>query len=359
LWLQCLFPIMAGCLDCDDCCGSPFGNKRRRVRAASHAGSWYPSDPATLRARLESLLAEIPRVCTPGRPPKALIVPHAGLRYCGRTAAHAFTNLDAGSVERVVVLGPSHRKRIVGCALPARSAAVYETPLGRLPLDIEALEELRDTGDFEELSLGDDEAEHSIEMQLPFTALKMEQKGDWGLLPLVVGQLSPEDCKRYADHLAPYFDDPSTLFVLSSDFCHWGAKFRYQPRLAATSPLQPTSGLVPGMGEVGQENLVNAGIEALDLRGMDLICKQDGEAFSRYLDNEGNTICGRNPIRVFLELLRVRPRRFHVRFLHYSQSKLLGQDPGPDDSSVSYAAGICEALVAPGTAGANVPLKDS
>ena len=32
---------------------------------------------------------------------------------------------------------------------------------------------------------------------------------------------------RYGRLLAPYFDDPSSLFVISSDFCHWGSRFSY------------------------------------------------------------------------------------------------------------------------------------
>ena len=29
--------------------------------------------------------------------------------------------------------------------------------------------------------------------------------------------------------LSVYLDDPSNLFVISSDFCHWGEGFRYTP----------------------------------------------------------------------------------------------------------------------------------
>jgi predicted class III extradiol MEMO1 family dioxygenase len=28
--------------------------------------------------------------------------------------------------------------------------------------------------------------------------------------------------------LAPYLSDPGTLFIISSDFCHWGSRFNYQ-----------------------------------------------------------------------------------------------------------------------------------
>lgn len=32
---------------------------------------------------------------------------------------------------------------------------------------------------------------------------------------------------KYGEILAPYLDDPSNLFVISSDFCHWGRRFSY------------------------------------------------------------------------------------------------------------------------------------
>ena len=31
----------------------------------------------------------------------------------------------------------------------------------------------------------------------------------------------------YGELLAPYLDDPSNLFIISSDFCHWGMRFNY------------------------------------------------------------------------------------------------------------------------------------
>lgn len=32
---------------------------------------------------------------------------------------------------------------------------------------------------------------------------------------------------RYGKILGPYLDDPSNLFIISSDFCHWGSRFNY------------------------------------------------------------------------------------------------------------------------------------
>ena len=33
---------------------------------------------------------------------------------------------------------------------------------------------------------------------------------------------------KYGRIFARYLSDPSNVFVISSDFCHWGQRFRYQ-----------------------------------------------------------------------------------------------------------------------------------
>ncbi|KAA0186434.1 putative dioxygenase [Fasciolopsis buskii] len=45
---------------------------------------------------------------------------------------------------------------------------------------------------------------------------------------MVVGNLSPEREAVYGRILAPYLANSSNVFVISSDFCHWGRRFRYQ-----------------------------------------------------------------------------------------------------------------------------------
>lgn len=44
---------------------------------------------------------------------------------------------------------------------------------------------------------------------------------------MLVGSLTPEVEADYGKIFAPYLADPQTLFVISSDFCHWGKRFRY------------------------------------------------------------------------------------------------------------------------------------
>ncbi len=85
----------------------------------------------------------------------------------------------------------------------------------------------------------------------------------------------------YGGILAPYLSDRSNLFVISSDFCHWGQRFRYQHYDQSA-------------GEIHQS------IRQLDLMGMGLIERLDHDGFAQYLKKYGNTICGRHPIGVFL-----------------------------------------------------------
>ena len=47
----------------------------------------------------------------------------------------------------------------------------------------------------------------------------------------MVGQVKAKDLPKYAEALMPLFMDKKTLFIVSSDFCHWGEDFDYQPIL--------------------------------------------------------------------------------------------------------------------------------
>jgi AmmeMemoRadiSam system protein B len=65
-------------------------------------------------------------------------------------------------------------------------------------------------------------------MHLPYIQAVMGSR-PYQLVPVLVGSLAPADAERYGKALAPYLADPQSVFVVSSDFCHWGARFSYQP----------------------------------------------------------------------------------------------------------------------------------
>jgi AmmeMemoRadiSam system protein B len=185
-----------------------------RVRPAAVAGFFYPGNRAELSAVLDACLAaaEAPR---PGEPaPKALIVPHAGYVYSGPVAASAFARLAplAGTIRRVVLLGPAHRHYLRGLAAPR--AEGFATPLGVVPVDRAAIDALRD---LPQVTVSDEPhfGEHSLEVQLPF--LQRVLRG-FALVPLVVGEASPEEVEQVIERS---WGGPETLLVVSSDLSHY------------------------------------------------------------------------------------------------------------------------------------------
>jgi AmmeMemoRadiSam system protein B len=160
------------------------------------------------------------------------------------------------------------------------------------------------------------------QMHLPYLVKRFEGH-PFTLVPVIVGALTPESEQLYGRLLSSYLDEPANLFVFSSDFAHWGTRFNF---LHHTPPLP-----------------VWQSIEALDREGMRLIEAGDAAAFTAYLRQHGNTICGRHPIGVFLCMLATAKTRFATRFTRYAQSS---RALTVSDSSVSYATAVCVADVA-------------
>ncbi|CAN1287825.1 Protein MEMO1 [Linum perenne] len=283
------------------------------VRRASHAGSWYTDNPKKLEEELDGWLnaAGLPK----SPEVRGVIAPHAGYSYSGRAAAYAFGNIDPTNISRIFLLGPSHHYYTPKCALS--KATVYKTPIGDLPIDQEVIEELKATGKFELMDLRVDEAEHSMEMHLPY--LVKVFKGylhQVKVVPILVGALNAESESMYGKLLANYIDDPKNFFSVSSDFCHWGTRFNYTHYDR-------------------EHGAIYKSIEALDKMGMDIIETGDPDSFKKYLQEYDNTICGRHPIGVFLHMLKNCSAKIKINFLRYEQSS---QCRTTRDSSVSYAS---------------------
>lgn len=186
------------------------------VRRAAVAGSFYPADPAVLRAMVDGLLAEVPDVVDDA-PPVALIAPHAGYIYSGPVAASAYARLRPwrDRFHRVVVVGPPHRVPVRGLALS--SAAHFETPLGRIPVDLATVQEMAARRSV----VVDDRAhvhEHSLEVHLPFLQRVLEP--GWSLVAALAGDAPTA---VLADALEPVWGCPSTLVVVSTDLSHYHA----------------------------------------------------------------------------------------------------------------------------------------
>lgn len=183
-----------------------------RTRAPAVAGMFYPGDPHDLRIAVRSYLDHAVQRNDPA--PKVLVVPHAGYAYSGPIAASAYATLANGAsrIRRVVLAGPTHRIAVAGIAIPGASG--FDTPLGRVPLDMTMLDRLaRLPG----VGISDQahRLEHSLEVQLPFLQMTL---GSFDLVPLAVGDASPA---MVADVLDAAWGGPETLIVVSTDLSHY------------------------------------------------------------------------------------------------------------------------------------------
>lgn len=297
------------------------------TRRPTHAGSWYTADTNQLASELSAWLRDAGQPAEVTGTTRAIIAPHAGYSYSGPTAAWAYKHMARvkESVRRVFLLGPSHNLYSPKCLLS--SCSEYATPLGSIKIDDTIYDELAASNLFDEMQLSVDEREHSLEMHLPYIMHVMAGV-DFTLVPIMVGALSESAEQRYGQLLAPYLADPQNLFVISSDFCHWGDRFNYTPYDARH-------------GEICQY------IEALDRNGMAFIERIDAQGFAKYQREYNNTICGRHPIAVLLNSLLAcadgvsgSQIRHELKFIRYAQSSPCRR---LDDSSVSYASAVITA----------------
>jgi AmmeMemoRadiSam system protein B len=185
----------------------------RRVRPPAFAGSFYPADAGELRRLVQFCLAgAVP--CEARRTLKAFVLPHAGLIYSGPVAGSGYLCLerDRDTVQRVVLVGPSHRVAFKGLA--ASEASSFATPLGEVPLDEAAIAGVLELPQVQLLEAAHAH-EHSLEVQLPFLQVAL---GSFKLVPLVVGEASAEEVGEVLDRL---WGGPETRIVVSSDLSHY------------------------------------------------------------------------------------------------------------------------------------------
>jgi MEMO1 family protein len=193
------------------------GKEKEKNRPAAVAGKFYPSSAAELLKEVEDFLTEAKPAVRPGVSPRSIIVPHAGYVFSGKVAASAYNQLATDDLpQKVFVIASSHRMHFPGAAVYCTGN--YETPLGIVPVDKETGEQLnRENSLFsvrEEAHL----FEHSLEVQLPFLQVKLGNRFE--LVPIILGTRKPEDCRKLAETLRPWFV-PGNLFVISSDFSHY------------------------------------------------------------------------------------------------------------------------------------------
>jgi len=239
------------------------------IRPAAVAGTFYPGEAQVLAAEVAALIGEATPMAAPGRTPKAVIVPHAGYVYSGPIAARIYARLLPlrGRVRRVVLIGPAHRVRFRGIALPG--VAAFASPLGEVAIDAGAATAL---AALPQVCVRADAhaEEHCLEVQLPFLQSVL---GDFRLVPLVVGEATPAEVAQVLDAL---WGGEETLVVVSSDFSHYldyraaqridGETARAITSLEAGLGHEQACGATPINGLIEAARRRHMGVEQVDLR---------------------------------------------------------------------------------------------
>ena len=111
------------------------------VRPAAFAGKSYASEPAQLRAQLQTYFDQAQQYIPQNRPEpiRGIVVPHIDFGRGGTEEALCYTQLEKNPCDTYVVLGIAHQ----GVRYPFCAAAKdYQTPLGSAICDREFLSDL-------------------------------------------------------------------------------------------------------------------------------------------------------------------------------------------------------------------------
>lgn len=181
------------------------------TRHPAVAGRFYPADPTTLGADVESYLISTNQAIARG-----CIVPHAGYMYSGHVAGDTFSRLEIPP--RVILMCPNHTGR--GHALAINSAGAWQTPLGAVAIDSGLAAGLQQRFP---LLTEDEEAhryEHAAEVELPFLQVL---RPDVQFVPIAIGTRDFEILEALGMAIADlvHAAGGKVLIIASSDMNHY------------------------------------------------------------------------------------------------------------------------------------------
>lgn len=260
------------------------------------AGSFYPSNPDKLSQAIDTYLSEVLGDRLTGEV-LAVISPHAGYVYSGPVAAYSFRELQGRNIELAVVIAPSHRARFDGASVIP--SGTYVTPLGDVEIDALLGEKLVGEPNFSFYKQVD-QAEHSLEVQVPFLQKVL---GAFKIVPIIVGCVDLEACRKLAEVISRHLAGETRRYVmvLSTDLSHY---FTYQKA------------------------------RAIDSIFIDTISKFDEEELFRVLSMEKAQACGEGAVLTGLIAAKKLGAK-KVDILKYANS---GDTAGSKDQVVGYLA---------------------
>ncbi len=182
------------------------------IRLAAVAGRFYPADPSELGAEVQQFLScdasPIEAV--------ALMAPHAGFVYSGKTAGRTFAAVHVP--ERVIVLCPNHTG--LGARVAVISEGSFALPGFHVPVDTELAAAVLTEAPEAQKNHEAHKGEHAIEVELPFL---LARQPDLRIVPIVLSGLSERQAIDFGVALrrAAQRVSGDVMVVASSDMSHF------------------------------------------------------------------------------------------------------------------------------------------
>lgn len=177
----------------------------RTLRDAEFAGVQYPDDPEALERVVGELFEAADGLAAAARV-RGLVAPFGDYDYAGPLMAEAYASVDAerDGIERVLVMASSSRVPFRGVAVAGWDA--LETPIGEVPVDLDAVEEAVDRELARPVRAAFEPAA-GLELQFPFLRAALEG------IPCIPALVGDADDETVADFLRHFWDDRTLLVV--------------------------------------------------------------------------------------------------------------------------------------------------
>jgi len=184
------------------------------AKEPSVAGTFYPADREQLNDLVSEFLLKAGKSSNERRL-IALISPHAGYVYSGRTAAFGYKEINDKDIKNIILIGPSHYLAFSGASVYTKGG--FRTPLGTVRINEKIAEGLLNEDADVRFYPKAYEKEHSLEVQLPFLQKVLK---DFAIVPILIGSPTRKTFEHLISELSEILDE-KTLLIASTDLSHF------------------------------------------------------------------------------------------------------------------------------------------
>jgi len=190
-----------------------------KIRKPAVAGRFYPASKESIIEQIETIQTkELPSININLKENVIIggVVPHAGYMFSAFQAVHFFeiVKQSKNKFDTVVIVNPNHTG--MGHEMAFDSNDVWETPLGKVDLDVEFGKKMGIA-----ISEIEQKREHSCEVMIPFLQYFLDY--DFKIAPITLSHQTYKNAKLLAGkiHKTAQKLKRKILIIASSDFSHF------------------------------------------------------------------------------------------------------------------------------------------